>query len=194
MIVGLTGSLAMGKSEVAKIFRNHGIPIFDADATVHEIYSNGRAAEALIQICPEAIFGQKVDRKILSSLVAQNPNLLELITNIIHPLVLEAEQDFRKANIDKLAIIDSPLILEAGRARDMDLLIVVSTHPEIQKTRALARPGMTAEKFKLITSKQMPDDEKRRWADYVIENNGSLEELEAVTKALLNEIKSKHHA
>lgn len=194
MIVGLTGSLAMGKSEVAKIFRNHGIPIFDADATVHEIYSNGRAAEALIQICPEAIFGQKVDRKILSSLVAQNPNLLELITNIIHPLVLEAEQDFRKANIDKLAIIDSPLILEAGRARDMDLLIVVSTHPEIQKTRALARLGMTAEKFKLITSKQMPDDEKRRWADYVIENNGSLEELEAVTKALLNEIKSKHHA
>ncbi len=191
MIIGLTGSIAMGKSEVAKILRSLNIPVFDADATVHQIYEDGTAAKALSAICPEAIEGKTINRKILSALIAKNPALLKSITNSIHPIVNAAEQKFRIENLGYLAVIDSPLILEGGRARDMDLLIVVSAHPEIQKARALARPGMTLEKFKLITSKQMPDDEKRSWADYVIENNGTLEELEVTTKALIDHIKAQ---
>ena len=191
MIIGLTGSIAMGKSEVAKILRSLNIPVFDADATVHQIYEDGTAAKVLSAICPEAIEGKTINRKILSALIAKNQALLKSITNSIHPIVNAAEQKFRIENLGYLAVIDSPLILESGRARDVDLLIVISAHPEIQKARALARPGMTLEKFKLITSKQMPDEEKRAWADYVIENNGTLEELEVTTKALLDHIKAQ---
>ena len=191
MIIGLTGSIATGKSEVAKILRSLNIPVLDADATVHRIYENGTAAKALAKICPEAIEGKTVNRKILSAQIAKNSELLKSITNIIHPIVNTAEQKFRAEHLGYLAVIDSPLILESGRARDMDLLIVVSAHPEIQKARALARAGMTPDKFELIKSKQMPDDEKRAWADYVIENNGTLEELATTTKALIDHIKEQ---
>jgi dephospho-CoA kinase len=191
MVIGLTGSIATGKSEVAKVLRTLNIPVFDADAMVHDIYENGTAAKVLANICPDAIHGDKVDRKILSSMIAKNPTLLSSITAVIHPLVHAAEQDFLNWQNTDIAVIDSPLILETGRARDMDLLVVVSSSPENQRTRALARPGMTTEKLELIRSKQMPDDEKRAWADYVIENNGSLEELATATKALIAQIRSK---
>jgi dephospho-CoA kinase len=194
MIIGLTGSIAMGKSEVAKALRSLDIPVFDADAAVHEIYENGTAAKALSKLCPEAIQGQHVDRKILSQHIAKNPDLLKSVTAIIHPLVHKAEHDFVAAQNSDIIVIDSPLILETGRARDMDLLVVVSSTPDLQKARVLARPGMTQDKFKMILSKQMPDDEKRKWADYVIENNGTTQELADVTKALISEIRSKHHA
>jgi dephospho-CoA kinase len=191
MIIGLTGSIAMGKSEVAQILRTLSIPVFDADAAVHEIYENGTAAKALANICPEAIIGQKVDRKILSAHLAKNPEVLKLITAIIHPLVQDAERKFVEQQASDLVVIDSPLILEAGRARDMDILIVVSSTPENQRSRALKRVGMTPEKFEMIHSKQMPDAEKRQWADYVIENNGTLAELAATTKELIALIRKK---
>jgi dephospho-CoA kinase len=196
MIIGLTGSIAMGKSEVAKILRSLNIPVFDADAAVHQIYEDGTAAKALAQICPEAISNQRIDRQILSGLIAKNADLLKSITAIIHPLVNKAEQDFIAAATSDIVVVDSPLILEAGRAREMDLIIVVSSSPENQESRALARPGMTTEKLNLIRSKQMPDAEKRAWADYVLENNGTLAELESATKALITEIRNKieHHA
>ncbi len=191
MIIGLTGSIAMGKSEVTKILRTLDIPVFDADATVHAIYENGTAAKALAQICPEAIVGQRVDRKILSRLIAKDPGLLKPITAIIHPLVQHAEDEFLRMQTSGLVVIDSPLILEAGRAREMDIIIVVSSTPENQKARALDRPGMTIEKFNLINTKQMPDAEKRSWADFTIENNGTLEELADTTKALIEHIREK---
>ncbi len=194
MIIGLTGSIAMGKSEVAKILRTLNIPVFDADAAVHEIYQNGTAAKELQEICPQAIQDQYVDRKILSSLIAKSPDLLKSITAVIHPLVYQAEKNFIAAQDNDLIVIDSPLLLEAGRARDVDLIIVVSSSPEHQEARVLTRPGMTLEKFELIKSKQMPDAEKRGWADYTIENNGTLAELKMVTKALITEIKRKYHA
>jgi dephospho-CoA kinase len=191
MVIGLTGSIAMGKSEVAKIFRTLNIPVFDADATVHDIYENGMAAKLLADVCPEAIVGEKLDRKILSALIAKNPDLLKSITGIIHPLVQAAESRFLDEQHSDIAVIDSPLILETGRARDMDMIIVVSSSPENQEARALSRPGMTLEKLNMIRSKQMPDAEKRAWADYVIENNGTLEELATTTKDLITHIRNK---
>jgi dephospho-CoA kinase len=115
---------------------------------------------------------------------------LKLITAIIHPLVHQAERDFLNLNNQDMMVVDSPLLLESGRAREFDLIIVVSSTPENQQTRALARPGMTPQKFEMIKSKQMPDDEKRRWANYVIKNNGSIEELRQTVKALIKEIKT----
>jgi dephospho-CoA kinase len=191
MVIGLTGSIAMGKSEVAKIFRTLNIPVFDADATVHDIYENGMAAKLLADVCPEAIVGEKLDRKILSALIAKNPDLLKSITGIIHPLVQASESRFLDEQHSDIAVIDSPLILETGRARDMDMIIVVSSSPENQEARALSRPGMTLEKLNMIRSKQMPDAEKRAWADYVIENNGTLEELATTTKDLITHIRNK---
>lgn len=191
MVIGLTGSIAMGKSEVAKILRTLNIPVFDADAAVHEIYENGVAAQHLKKLCPEAIDGNNVDRKILSQHIAKNPDLLKSITAIIHPLVHQAERDFLQKQKSNIAVIDSPLILESGRAGDMDMIIVVSSSPETQKARALARPGMTEEKFQLILAKQMPDHEKRQWADFTIENNGTLEELATTTKALIEQMRDQ---
>jgi dephospho-CoA kinase len=191
MVIGLTGSIAMGKSEVAKIFRTLNIPVFDADTTVHNIYENGTAAKLLADVCPEAIVGEKLDRKILSALIAKNPDLLKSITGIIHPLVQASESRFLDEQHSDIAVIDSPLILETGRARDMDMIIVVSSSPENQEARALSRPGMTLEKLNMIRSKQMPDAEKRAWADYVIENNGTLEELATTTKDLITHIRNK---
>jgi dephospho-CoA kinase len=190
MIIGLTGSIAMGKSEVAKILRDMDIPVFDADAAVHEIYANGTAAKALQNLCPEAIEGPLVNRQVLSQHIAKTPDLLKSITAIIHPLVHQAEQDFLKSQNQDIMVVDSPLLLETGRAREFDLIIVVSSTPESQQSRALARTGMTPEKFEMIKSKQMPDDEKRGWADYIIENNGSIEQLRGTVKALIGEIKA----
>jgi dephospho-CoA kinase len=191
IVIGLTGSIAMGKSEVAKTLRALNIPVFDADAYVHQIYEDGTAAKLLTEICPEAISDQKIDRKILSTLIAKNPDLLKSITSIIHPIVEKAERDFLHNQNSDIVVIDSPLILESGRVREMDLLIVVSASPDNQTSRALTRPGMTIEKLEMIRSKQMPDVEKRQWADYVIENNGTLQELRDTTIALINHIRTE---
>jgi dephospho-CoA kinase len=191
MIIGLTGSIAMGKSEVAKTLRQLGIPVFDADAAVHELYRNGTAAKALRNLCPDAVEGNVVDRKKLSRQIAENPSILKSITAIIHPLVNQAERDFLKSHSNKILVVDSPLLLETGRAADFDLIIVISSSPENQQARALSRLAMTLEKFNMIKTKQMPDDEKRQWADYIIDNNGSVEELREAVIALITEIKLK---
>jgi dephospho-CoA kinase len=184
----------MGKSEVAKTIRSMHIPVFDADATVRNIYENGTAAKALAKICPEAIDGKNINRKILSALIVKRPELLAQITTVIHPIIHRAEREFLAQQTTDFAVIDSPLILESGRAREMDVLIVVSSTQANQRERALARPGMTADKLNMILSQQMPDDEKRKWADYVIENNGTLEELSTVTRSVISEIVDKLHA
>ena len=190
-IIGLTGGIATGKSEVANAIRIMGIPVFDADAAVHEIYQNGVAAEALKDICPLAIEGKNVDRDKLSELIKNDPSLLKTIESLIHPLVRQAENSFllkARQSRSKIAVIDSPLLIETGHHKDMDVVIVIETPYKNQKARAMERPNMSAAKFELIYAKQMPAAEKRNHANFIVENNATLGELEQKTKTIITKI------
>ena len=190
-LVGLTGGIATGKSEVTKILREQGISVFDADHEVHELYKNGQAAEALKLLCPTVIVGMSVDRQKLSKLISETPSLLKGIESIIHPLVNQREKHFideARGLGKQFVVIDSPLLIEMGRHQNMDCIVLVATTLELQKQRAMARPGMTKEKLDLILSKQMTTDEKRKYSNYVIENNAGREELRSHTIAAFNKL------
>ncbi|MDE2445436.1 MAG: dephospho-CoA kinase [Alphaproteobacteria bacterium] len=191
--IGLTGSIASGKSEVERILQDYKIPVFDADGFVHRIYNDGTAALLLANICPSAIEGPKINRQTLLALIKQNPQLLSKIEAIIHPLVREAENQFfaeAKSFHHKLAATNSPLLIETSRDKDMDVVIVVDAPAELRLRRALKRPSMTEDKFRIISSKQMPAAEKRKHAHYFIENNSSLEELRIKIIEILNELQA----
>lgn len=180
-VIGLTGGIATGKSEVTKILRKMKIPVFDADAAVHALYQNGIAAQYLKNICPEAIFGVKVDRSKLSGLILEHPNLLKKIESIVHPLVRDAEKNFLTEvakSSAKVAVIDSPLLIETDHYKDMDFSILIAASRENQIKRAMMRPNMTKEKVKLLLAKQKSTAEKRKIVDLVIDNNATLGELE----------------
>lgn len=185
---GLTGSIASGKSEVARIAVALGIPVFDADRAVHELYEDGTAAAVLVPVFSAAVHGKKVDRKALAAILLQNPALFAELEALVHPLVRQKEHEFfRKAELagEKLAMADIPLLFEGDRKADFDVVVVVVAPEVVRRKRALQRPGMTPEKFDTIVRRQWPDDRKRQHADIVIDNDGSLDELEARTKALL---------
>ncbi len=191
-VIGLTGGIAVGKSEVAKIFRKHHIPVFDADAAVHEIYQNGEGAKHLQSAFPSAINNGSVERKKLSEIIEAEPSKLRDIEKIIHPLVREAETNFlsnAKSNNKEIVVIDSPLLIETNHHKDMDVTILVDASNETQIGRAMLRPNMTREKLALIISKQMPSDEKRKRSNFIIENNGSLKELQAQTESIIAKIR-----
>ena len=177
IIAGLTGSIAMGKSETAKMFAARGIPVFDSDAAVHELYAPGGAAvEAVKALAPDAVIDGAVDRRKLASLVQAEPALLKQIEAVVHPLVKARQAAFlaEAAASSDIAVLDIPLLFETGREKDVDVVIVVSAGDGLQRERALARPGMTAEKLDFILSRQLPDAEKRARADYVINTSVSL--------------------
>ena len=180
-VIGLTGGIATGKSEATKIIRKLNIPVFDADAAVHDIYQNGTGARHLKALCPEAIEEDRVDRKKLSQLIAYHPTLLKQIETVVHPLVRQAENEFlieSRRTKHKLVVIDSPLLIETGHHKDMDATILIDATPETQRSRAMLRSGMTEEKFNMINSKQMSSSERRQHSNYIIENNGTLADLE----------------
>ena len=186
-VIGLTGGIATGKSEVSKILLKQAIPVFDTDAAVHELYNNGEAAAQLRGICPQAINGKIVDRRVLSQLIIQNPELLNKIEAIIHPLVRKAETEFlaqAKAANQRIAVVDSPLLIETGHHNDMDYVVLVDASLENQTRRAMTRPGMTADKLKFIFAKQMSAEQKRKQSDFIIENNATLAELETQTNLI----------
>ena len=192
IVAGLTGSIAMGKSETAKMFAARGIPVFDSDAAVHALYSRGGEAVAQIRdIAPEAVADGGVDRRRLAALVQADPALLKKIEAVVHPLVKARQTAFlaEAARTAPLAVLDIPLLFETGRDREVDVVIVVSTSAELQRRRALERPGMTAEKLDFILSRQLPDAEKRARADYVIDSSVSLaataREVDSVIAAII---------
>ena len=191
-VIGLTGAIAVGKSEVAKIFRKNNIPVFDSDAAVHEIYQNGVGAKYLQSTFPSAINAGSVDRRKLSEIIAAHPSKLKDIEKIIHPLVRQAEADFlsnAQRNNETLVIIDSPLLIETNHHEDMDATILVNAPSDVQTKRAMLRPNMTQEKLAVIRSKQMAFKDKRKFSSYIIENNGSLKDLETQTTAIIAKIR-----
>jgi dephospho-CoA kinase len=170
---GLTGSIGMGKSTTAQMFRDEGIAVYDADATVHELYS-GEAVPLVEAAFPNTTSDGKVDRTKLSEVVIGKPENMKKLEAIIHPLVHKQEQEFLKdaeTRGDKLVVLDIPLLFETGGKNRVDKIIVVTAPAEVQRERVLAREGMTEEKFEAILERQVPDSEKREQADFVIDTS-----------------------
>ncbi|MHB0951598.1 MAG: dephospho-CoA kinase [Allorhizobium sp.] len=171
IVVGLTGSIGMGKSTTAGLFAELGVPVNDADRVVHGLYCK-EAVTAIAREFPEAIRDEVVDRQILSKTLAKNPAKFKTLENIVHPLVRDKERAFlerNKAAGSDVVVLDIPLLFETGAEKRVDAVVVVSCDPEIQRARVLKRPGMTEEKFELILSRQIPDAEKRARADFIVD-------------------------
>lgn len=178
-VIGLTGSIAMGKTTAARAFAQLGLPVFDSDAAVHALYAEkGAAVAAIAKLVPEAIQNNAVSRPALSAAIRENPALLTQIEAVVHPLVRAAQAEFlaqAKAAGADLAVLDIPLLFETGRETDVDVIVVVSAMPELQRERALARPGMTPEKLDQLLLRQLPDAEKRARAHFIVDSSGSIE-------------------
>jgi dephospho-CoA kinase len=184
IVLGLTGSIGMGKSTVAKMFAEEGAPVFEADAAVHALYK-GEAVPLIEEAFPGTTRDGQVDRPVLSRAVLGDPEALARLENIVHPLVRRMEQAFlddaRKTGAP-FAVIDIPLLFEKWGERRTDLTLVVSAPEEIQRARVLGRPGMTEEKLESILARQMPDAEKRARADIVIDTSGPIEQTRRAVK------------
>ena len=168
-LIGLTGSIGMGKSTTAAMFAEAGIPTWDADAAVHRIYAPGGAAvEPIRAICPEAIVDGAVDRDRLKDWMMRDPTALKQMEQVVHPLVADDRAHFLETTDSPIALLDMPLLFEIGAADQVDLVVVVSAPPELQRERVLARGTMSEDQFKAILAKQMPDVMKCANADVVI--------------------------
>ena len=174
LVLGLTGSVGMGKSTVTAMFAEKGVATFDADATVHHLY-RGAAAPLVEAAFPGTLVDGVLDREKLAAKVVGNPSAIARLEKIVHPLVREAENAFRARAAGegrRVILLDVPLLLETGGETRVDAVILVSTTPEIQNMRVLGRAGMTEERFAAIRARQMPDDEKRRRSHFAIDTGG----------------------
>jgi len=196
IVLGLTGSIGMGKSTVAAMFAEEGAPAFNSDAAVHALYSAGGAAVAPIEAAfPGVTVDGAIDRTRLAARVLNDPEARYRLEAIVHPLVAQAQRDFiatQRAAGAGIVVLDIPLLFETGGDRRVDKTVVVSAPPDIQRARVLARPNSTEEKFAAILAAQMPDSEKRARADFVIDTGGTLEESRALVRAVLDAL-AEHH-
>lgn len=191
--IGLTGSIGMGKSTTAKLFAEAGIPVNDADAVVHDLYA-GEAAPAVEAEFPGSTRNGSVDRAELARLLSARPDGFKALEAIVHPLVRQRETMFlekHQAAGANIVLLDIPLLFETSGNTRVDLTVVVSCDPQIQKARVLARPGMTDEKFNMILSRQMPDAEKRARADYIIDTGHGIEAAKARVNEIIADIKDR---
>jgi dephospho-CoA kinase len=181
IVLGLTGSIGMGKSTVAAMFADRGVPVFDADAEVHKLQGPDGAAVAAIEAeFPDTTSDLGVNRTLLREAVMADPTAFARLEAIIHPAVAEARQAFLESHrAAPLVVLDVPLLFETGGWRHVDKIAVVSAPAEVQRERVLARPGMNAERFEAILARQLPDSEKRAGADFVIPTGGALAETRA---------------
>lgn len=186
MIIGLTGSIGMGKSAVAAMFADEAIPVFDADASVHRLQGiGGRLVGAIEAAFPGTVKDGAVDRATLGAVVFGDESAIQRLEAIVHPAVGEERAAFLACHAGRLVVFDVPLLFETGGDRNVDLVVVVSAAPEVQRERVLARPGMTADKFTAIVARQMPDAEKRARADHVIRTDTSFDDTRAQVRAVI---------
>jgi dephospho-CoA kinase len=190
VILGLTGSIGMGKSATAQMFAAEGVPVHDADGAVHRLYA-GEAAAVIEAAFPGTVIGGAVDRTRLAAHVVGNPDKLKQLESIVHPLVRVSEQQFlaeAEAAQAPVVVLDIPLLYETGGENRVDAVVVVSAPSEIQRERVLARPGMTEEKFAVLLAKQMPDAEKRRRADFIVDTGHGFDFARAQVRDILAKV------
>ena len=195
LIVGLTGSIGMGKTETARMFARLGIPVYDADAAVHRLYEEGGAAvPEIAKQWPEFVRDGRVDRTALAAEVTAGRVTLKSLEAIVHPLVAREQQAFMeraRSSGAEMVVLDIPLLFEAGGHARVDAIVVVSAPAQIQRERVLARPGMTPEKLDHILDRQMPDAEKRAKAHFVVETDKGLEHAFEQVKAVVAELSKR---
>jgi len=196
-LLGLTGSIGMGKSTTARFFAEEAVPVWDADAAVHRLYAPGGAgAEAIAAMRPAAVTPEGVDRTALKAWIAEDPTALKRIETVIHPLVAADRAAFIAKSAEQgadLVVLDIPLLFETGAEGTLDGTLVVSAPAQVQRDRVLARPGMTEAQLQTILARQMPDAEKRGRATWVIETTG-LEPVRAAVRDLIAEIRDRKDA
>lgn len=189
LVLGLTGSIGMGKSTTAKLFAEAGVPVYDADAAVHQLYE-GEAAPLIEAAFPGTTAAGKVDRAKLSSRVVHDPAAMKRLEEIVHPMLGASRRKFfeaAEAAGAPVVVVDVPLLFETGGEKRVDAVVVVTTSPELQRERVLARGTMDEEKFNSILARQMPDAEKRARADFVVDTSHGLDPVRARIRDILAE-------
>ena len=189
IILGLTGSIGMGKSTTAKLFAEAGVPVYDADATVHELYE-GEAVPAIEAAFPGTTVDGKIDRARLSAQVVHDPAAIKRLEQIVHPMLGASRQKFlddaERSGVP-VVVVDVPLLYETGGEKRVDAVVVVTTTPENQRQRILSRDNMTEEKLDAILARQLPDAEKRRRADFVVDTSHGLDPVRARIRDILDQ-------
>lgn len=191
--IGLTGSIGMGKSTTGKLFAEAGVPVNDSDAIVHDLYA-GEAAPLVDAAFPGTMKNGVVDRQELGRQLAQDPAGFKRLEQIVHPLVRSRESEFLERQKEvgaEMVVLDIPLLFETGAEQRVDVIVVVSADPQIQRQRVLARPNMTEEKFNMILSRQTPDAEKRRRADYVVDSGHDIEVAREQVADIIADLKKR---
>lgn len=194
LLIGLTGSIGMGKSTVAARLRALGIPVCDADAEVHKLYE-GAAVAPIEAAFPGTTAGGRVDRQKLAAALLANPAEFGRLEAIVHPLVVVAERAYLQqaaAAGAEIAVLEVPLLLETGGNARVDVVVVVSAPPEAQRQRVLSRHGMTPERLEQILSKQMSDADKRARADFIVDTGGNHADTEAQVDKIIDSLKGRH--
>ena len=193
LVIGLTGSIGVGKSAAAKHFVKRGVPVCDADAEVHRLYE-GEAVPAISEAFPGAVRSGKVDRALLAQVVAGSPRKLKQLESIVHPMVVKAEIDFLREQEKqgaKLAVLEIPLLFETDALSRVDVTVVVSAPEGVQRERVLARPGMTKEKLAALLKRQSSDEEKRARSDFVVDSGTTLQDMEQQIDKLIESLKGR---
>ena len=191
--VGLTGSIGMGKSTTAQMFRDEGVAVLDSDRIVHNLYC-GAAVSPIAEAFPGVVVDGVVDRAALGARVLGDPAAMKKLEAIVHPLVWAARDAFirtRAAAGDWIVVYDVPLLFETGADRSVDAIVVVTASPEAQKNRVLTRPGMTPEKFQAILARQTPDIEKRARADFIVDTDAGLDAARAQVRHIIETLRER---